>query len=324
LTRLISPFGLQWIRGCEAVDTIQGFTSYKLFELVRNGLSPHNESLDPILPTRVAKMRIELAMWEEWLKAEDEDHRSTILTRPPHLYWNVKQLAKGCDYKLSDDNPPIPVPQHSIPLPDFGHSMLQSSETPSSEKIREGHRDEAKRNTAYLIEEIAKYGPNSWAAIVFDLAEEEVESLRLLGAYYKYVDLMARLQHEPSEITAQATPETKEEVRSRKYTALTSAGKRQLEIIKPKVIDFCEKLKARIQDECETLANAGDDDWKTQALSLLEDNETIIEADIQKISFPKLAKSDHKERLKPELAQIILERKEGLRVSRKALGKFFK
>ena len=186
MTRFLSPFGLQWIRGCEAVDTIAGFTSYKLFELVREGLTPHSESLQPLLPTWVMLMYVERGMWEAWLEAEADYHRSTLLTRRPYLFYQVEHLAKGCDYKLSDDCPPIPVPRHSFRIPGIPGQ-------PIKEKTREEYRNDATKNIASLNEQIAVYGPNPWATIVFDLNDEEVESLALLGAYYKHGDLMARL-----------------------------------------------------------------------------------------------------------------------------------
>ncbi len=201
MARLLSPFGLQWIRGCEAVDTITGFTSYKLFELVREGLTPHSESLQPLLPTRVSLMYVERAMWEEWLNAEDEYHRNTLTTLPPYLFYQVKQLAKGCDYELSDDCPPIPVVRHSFKIPGIPGQ-------PIKEKTREERRTDAKKNITYLTEKIAGFGPNPWATIVFDLNEEEVESLVLIGAYYKHSDLMARLSA-PEPITERDLPTTK-------------------------------------------------------------------------------------------------------------------
>ena len=184
MARLISPFGLQWIRGCEAIDTIPDFTSYRLYELVRDGLTPYNERLQPLLPTRVSLMYVERLMWEEWLNAEDEYNRNTLLTRPPYLFYQIKQLAKGCDYKLSDDSPPMPVARHSFRIPG----------QPIKEKTREEYRNDAKKNVAYLAKKIAEYGPNPWTTIVLELNEEEVESLALLGANYKYSDLMERLR----------------------------------------------------------------------------------------------------------------------------------
>jgi hypothetical protein len=335
MARLLFPFGLQWIRGCEAIDTIPNFTSYRLYELVREGLTPHSEDLQPLLPTRVSLMYVERAMWEEWLNAEDEYHRNTLLTRRPYLFYQVKQLAKSCDYELSDDSPPILVPRHSFTI-----TIPGIPEQPIKEKTREEYRNDAKKNIAYLTEQIAGYGPNPWATIVFDLNEEEVESLALLGAHYKHSDLMARLRApEPvtatnlsptmaGSLSALAAREPKAEPPGRRYTALTNKAKGRLIQISPAIIEFDERLKALVQDECETLANADADDWETQALSLLEDggkwNEIIIEDDIKKISFATLAKSEHKERLKTELAQIVLEREGYGRINRKTLHDFVK
>ncbi|HYA42028.1 MAG TPA: hypothetical protein VEF34_12035 [Syntrophobacteraceae bacterium] len=114
----------------------------------------------------------------------------------------------------------------------------------------------------------------------------------------------------------------------RKYTALTPKTKSRLKEIGPVIFHFCQALKARIQDECKSLAKADSDDWEAQALSLLEGggkwDGIIIKDDIQKISFAQLAKSEHKERIKTELAQIILERGGYGRVTRESLKDFFK
>ncbi len=128
--------------------------------------------------------------------------------------------------------------------------------------------------------------------------------------------------------TAESLPEPMNEPPGRKRTQLTNQAKSRLNEISPAITGFYERLKALIKDEHRTLVNAGADDWEAQALSLLEINgtwkEIIVEADIQKISFAKLAKSEHKERLKTELAQIILERKGCQRINRKALKGCFK
>jgi hypothetical protein len=130
----------------------------------------------------------------------------------------------------------------------------------------------------------------------------------------------------PRDLVAGPNPNT--EPPGRKPTQLTKQAKSLLNEISPAITEFCEKLKARIQDECETLANASADDWEEQALSMLEDSGKwdgiITKDDIGKISFAKLAKSEHKERLKSELAQSVLEREGCGLISRKTLKDFVK
>jgi len=138
------------------------------------------------------------------------------------------------------------------------------------------------------------------------------------------------------------TPATLGPVRERpqkKYTALTSKAKDRLNQISPAIAAFYSELTRRARSKYGTsghrdISDTADWDnadaayWEEQALSVLQDSgkwkEIIIEEDIKKIFFAVHAKSEHKERLKTELAQIVLQREGHGRINRKTLAGFVK
>jgi len=131
-------------------------------------------------------------MWAEWLAVEAEYTEGALPPNPVNAYRQVESLAEGCDYKLSDDSPPIPVPRHAGV---FSGGYFNRDK---KKRTREDHRDMARRTIASLTEQISEYGPNPWATIQLDLNEDEATSLAILGANYRYSDLASYLEGQPA------------------------------------------------------------------------------------------------------------------------------
>ncbi len=148
-------------------------------------------------------------------------------------------------------------------------------------------------------------------------AETVIDLTRLKSLKARFDSEIARregISHAPEQVA---------EAQGQKYTALTARAKGRLNEIRPAIAEFYESLKARIQKKHKTMVNANSRDWEKQANSLLKNGgswkEIITKADIQKVSFDTLADSEHKERFKINLAQIILEREGFGRINRNVL-----
>ncbi|MGC8490188.1 MAG: hypothetical protein ACP5SH_00475 [Syntrophobacteraceae bacterium] len=114
----------------------------------------------------------------------------------------------------------------------------------------------------------------------------------------------------------------------KKATALTKQAQKRLEEIVPVVKNFCQTLSASIKQEHGTVTHAEAKDWQKEALTLAEEqgawNEVVKPEDVQAVDFAAHAVSEHKERLKSRLAQLVLAREGFGTKSQKALNKFFR
>ncbi len=123
-------------------------------------------------------------------------------------------------------------------------------------------------------------------------------------------------------------PAKAEKGAGKKATALTRQAQKRLEEIVPVVKNFCQTLSASIKQEHGTVTHAEAKDWQKEALTLAEEqgawNEVVKPEDVQAVDFAAHAVSEHKERLKGRLAQLVLAREGFGTKSQKALNKFFR
>jgi hypothetical protein len=164
------------------------------------------------------------------------------------------------------------------------------------------------------------------------LPEQQAKLLsRLLASYYRDTEIRAI-----SATTAQADVgpvakegfEHAEKEPGRKTVQLRAGGKKRLEEIIPAVKAYYQALNAEMKREHRTaMTNLKGDAWRDKAVRMCGEsgtwNEVIELEDVQKIDFEQHAVSEHKERFRHELAQIVLAREGFGTVSRTKIKDFF-